>query len=99
MTWKPSTEPGKPTAARTSAGFPFTVTTTGEFTAAGVSDGNGWPGSTPGRTGPRPVAKRDKISPAAAGFNAVTSVKSVGGTTAGPLGCEAVWGGTRGSSQ
>jgi hypothetical protein len=24
--------PGKPTAARTSAGFPFTVTSTGEFT-------------------------------------------------------------------
>src|SRR5258708_5712434 len=75
FTWYPSTAPGYPTAASTSAAFPFTVTSRGEFTTARGSEGNGWPGSRPGRVGPRPVANRDKISPAAAGLEVVTSEK------------------------
>src|SRR5216684_5117939 len=85
FTWYPSTAPGKPAAARTSARFPFTVTSIGELTKATGLDGNGWPGSTPGRVGPRPVAKRDKISPAVAGFVAVTREKSLEWVTVGPL--------------
>jgi hypothetical protein len=63
----------------------FTVTSTGELTAARGLDGNGWPGSTPGRVGPRPVANRDKISPADVGLYAETTVKSLECVTAGPL--------------
>src|SRR5215831_2474120 len=77
FTWYPSTTPGYPTAASTSASFPFTITSTGELTTARGLDGNGWPGLSPGRVGPRPVAKSDKTSPAEAGFDALTNEKSV----------------------
>src|SRR5262245_950770 len=77
LTWYPSTSPGRPTAPSTSAGFPFTATSMGEFTTAGGSDGNGWPGSIPGRVGPSPVANSDRISPAAAGRDALTGEKSL----------------------
>src|SRR5712692_4419492 len=66
-----------------SADFPFTVTSTGEL-AATSAEGKGWPGSTPGRVGPSPVAKRDNVSPAAAGLDAVTRLKSLECATAGP---------------
>ena len=69
--------PGKPTTARTSAGVPFTVTSTGEFTEASGVEGNGLPSPTLGWTGPSPFAKTDKISPGAAAFVAVTSVPLV----------------------
>src|SRR5947208_16826410 len=68
----------------TSAGLPFTVTSTGELTCNTESVGNGWPGSTPGTVGPRPVAVTINTSPALAGFAAVTGEKSEW-NTAGPL--------------
>src|SRR5439155_16525604 len=68
----------------TSAGLPFTVTSTGELTWNTESAGNGWPGSTPGTVGPRPVAVTINTSPALAGFAAVTGEKSEW-NTAGPL--------------
>src|SRR5579859_4255540 len=68
----------------TSADFPFTVTFTGELTWTNESVGNGWPGSTPGTVGPRPVACTISTSPALAGFAAVTGEKSEW-NTAGPL--------------
>ena len=77
-------------AASTSAGFPFTVTVTGELTAAVEFDGNVSPGSTAGTVGPRPVAKSDKTSPEAAGFDSLTSVKSLEWVTAGPFGVVAI---------
>src|ERR1017187_3620873 len=86
FTWYPSTAPGKPTAARTPAAFPLTVTSTGELTIARGFDGNGWPGSTPGFTGPRPLANSDRISPAVAGLDAVTREKSLEWVIAGPAG-------------
>ena len=42
---------------------------------AGI-DGNGWPGSTPGRVGPNPVHRVISYSPFRAGLYAVTAVKS-----------------------
>src|SRR5215469_12118790 len=84
FTWYPSTAPGKPTAPSTSAAFPLTVTSTGELTIATGLDGNGWPGSPPDVTGPRPVAKSDRISPAPAGLDAVTREKSPECVMAGP---------------
>src|ERR1700689_3438325 len=75
FTWKPSTAPGYPTAASTSADFPLTVTSRGELTTARGLDGNGWPGVRLVRVGPRPLANRDRISPAAAGLAALTSEK------------------------
>src|SRR5216684_2477504 len=78
------TAPGYPTAASTSADFPFTVTSMGELTTARGLDGNGWPGVRLARVGPRPVANRDRISPAAAGLEALTSEKSLEWTMAGP---------------
>src|ERR1051326_753429 len=92
FTWHPSTAPGKPTALSTSAAFPLTVTPTGELTAARGLDGNGWPGSTPGFTGPRPLAKSERISPAAAGLDALTIEKSTEWVTAGPAGSIAISG-------
>src|SRR5260370_19483062 len=92
FSWYPSTAPGRPTALSTSAAFPFTVTSTGELTIARGLDGNGWPGSTPGVTGPRPLAKSDRISPAVAGFAAVTREKSLEWVTAGPAGRNAISG-------
>src|SRR5579864_6268291 len=86
FTWYPPTAPGKPTAPSTSAASPFTITSTGELTTASGLLGNGWPGSRLGRVGPRPVANRDKTSPAAAGLEALTSEKSLECVTAGPLG-------------
>src|SRR6266849_3989020 len=86
FTWYPSTEPGYPTAPSTSARFPPTVTANGEFTTARGLEGKGWPGSRLVRVGPRPVANMDRISPGAAGFEAVTSEKSLECVTAGPLG-------------
>src|SRR5437899_702748 len=68
----------------TSAGLPFTVTSTGELTWSSESFGNGWPGSTPGTVGPRLVASTINTSPALAGFAAVTGEKSEW-NTAGPL--------------
>src|SRR6266702_2357225 len=68
----------------TSAGPPFTVTCTGELIWNVESAGNGWPGSTPGTVGPRPVASTINTSPALAGFAAVTGEKSEW-NTAGPL--------------
>jgi len=65
--------PGYPTALSTSASFPFTVTATGELTVASGRDGNGWPGATPGSVGPSPAANKDKVPPAAAGLDALTS--------------------------
>jgi hypothetical protein len=47
------------------------------LTVAGGLDGNDWPGSTPGFVCPRPVAKIDKTSPAAAGLDAVRKEKSL----------------------
>ena len=73
FTWYPSSAPGYPTAPSTSAGFPFTNTSTGELTTASGLVGNGWPGSRLGRVGPSPVANRDKISPAAAGLEGLIS--------------------------
>src|SRR5271170_2143397 len=84
FTWYPSTAAGYPTAASTSADFPFTVTSMGELTTARGLDGNGWPGIRLARVGPRPVANRDRISPAAAGLEALTSEKSLVWTMAGP---------------
>src|SRR5689334_15660655 len=84
FTWYPSTAPGRPTALSTSADFPLTVTSTGELTDARRLEGNGWPGSTPGRTGPRPLIKSDRISPAVAGFEALTREKSLEWAIAGP---------------
>ena len=92
FTWYPSTAPGKPTALRTSAAFPLTVTATGELTFARGLDGNGWPGSTPGLTGPRPLAKSDRISPAVAALDAVTREKSLEWVMAGPAGSIAISG-------
>src|SRR5579862_9785513 len=54
--------------------------------------GNIWPGSTPGAVGPRPVINNDKISPGAAGFEALTRLKSAECVTAGPWGVGAIWG-------
>src|SRR5262245_64348407 len=73
-------------ASSTSADFPFTVTSTGEFTTARGLDGNGWPGRRLARVGPSPVANRDKISPAAAGLDPLTSEKSSVCVIAGPFG-------------
>src|SRR6202140_264930 len=92
FTWYPSTAPGRPTALSTSAAFPFTVTSTGELTIARGLDGNGWPGSTPGVTGPRPCAKSDRTPPAVAGLAAVTREKSLEWVTAGPAGSNAISG-------
>src|SRR5260370_29016528 len=69
--------PGHPIALITCAGCPFTDTSSGEFTACDASSGNGWPGFTPGRVGPRPDAFTIKTSPARAGLAAVTGVKSL----------------------
>jgi hypothetical protein len=85
FTWYPSTEPGYPTAARTSPLFPLTVTANGEFTTARGLEGKGSPGSRLVRVGPRPVANIDRISPAVAGFEGLTSEKSFEWTMAGPL--------------
>src|ERR1700730_1763126 len=71
-----SVVPGQPILFITSAAFPFTVASTGEFTTARGSDGNDLPGSIAGFVGPRPVAVRISISPARAGLAAVTGEKS-----------------------
>src|SRR5437879_13483544 len=68
----------------TSAACPFTVTATGELTCSIASVGNGWPGSTPGRVGPRPVACTVKTSPVLAGLAGLTGEKSEW-NTAGPF--------------
>src|SRR5260370_4575593 len=57
----------------------------GELTACTGSAVKGFPGSTPGRVGPRPEAKRVRISPDFAGFAAVTRLKSPEWTMAGPV--------------
>src|SRR5271154_5561839 len=85
FTWYPFPALGSPTAPSTSASSPFTVTSTGEVTSAKGFDGNGWPGFSVALVGPRPVAKIDKISPAAAGFAALTSEKSLECVMAGPF--------------
>ena len=76
FTWYPSTEPGYPTAPSTSELLPLRLTAKGEFTTARGLEGKAWPGSRLARVGPRPVANSDKISPAVAGFEALTSEKS-----------------------
>src|SRR5260370_19882980 len=68
--------PGHPIALITCAGCPFTDTSSGEFTACDASSGNGSPGFTPGRVGPRPDAFTIKTSPARAGPAAVTGMTS-----------------------
>src|SRR4051812_9739554 len=76
--------PRQPILFSTSAGLPFTVTSSGELTSwIGVS-GNGVPGARPGRVGPRPVTDRIRVSPARPGLVAVTGEKSPW-NTAGPL--------------
>src|SRR5260370_25470157 len=50
---------------------------------------NTWPGSTPGRVGPRPEANSVSTSLACAGAAAVTSEKSTEWTIAGPVAVEA----------
>src|SRR6202162_3144334 len=85
FTWYPSTAPGKPTALRTSAAFPLTVTSAGELTTASGLDGKGCPGSTAGTVGPSPVANRDKTSTAADGLDAETREKALEWVTARPL--------------
>src|SRR5713101_6091106 len=47
----------------------------GEFTSCSGLAGKGWPGSTPGRVGPRPVADNTSVSPARAGLVGLTGVK------------------------
>src|SRR5579871_5172076 len=89
LIWYPSVVPGYPVALSTSAAFPFTVTATGELTTARGVDGNVWPGLSAGRVGPKPVANSVRISPAAAGLEAVTSEKSAEWVTAGPPGVTA----------
>ncbi len=85
FTWNPSTAPGKPTAPRTMADLPFTLTSTSELTAASGIAGNAWPSATAGSVGPRPVAKSANTSPAVAGLDAVTRVKLFEWVTAAPL--------------
>src|SRR5690349_12790184 len=58
-----STNLGHPILLITSAGLPLNVTLTGELTSWSGSDGNGSPGSMPGRVGPSPVACRMRTSP------------------------------------
>src|SRR5215470_2273433 len=79
-----SVVPGQPTLFTTSAAFPFTVTSTGEFTCCAGLAGNGIPGARLGTVGPRPVAVRISVSPECAGLAAVTGEKSEW-NTAGPL--------------
>src|SRR5216684_142636 len=61
------------------------VSSTGELTTCNGSVVKGWPGSMPGRVGPRPEAKRVRSSLDFAGFASVTRLKSPEWTTAGPL--------------
>src|ERR1700730_4443241 len=84
FTWYPSTAPGYPTAASTSADFPFTVTSMGELTTARGLDGNGWPGGRLVRAGPTPEANREGVAAGAGGLDALTSEKSLEWTMAGP---------------
>src|SRR5712692_5272042 len=79
-----SVVPGQPILFTTSAGFPFTVTSSGELTSCTGLSGNGVPGARPGRVGPRPVAVTMSVSPDRAGFDEVTGEKSEW-KTAGPL--------------
>src|SRR5215470_9398320 len=71
--WYPPTVPGSPTAASTSAGLPFTLTSTADVTTARGLEGKGLPGSTSGCVGPRPVANSVSTSPGMTGLAAVTS--------------------------
>src|SRR5436853_6466381 len=57
----------------------------GELTTASGADGKGWSGLRFGLVGPRPVTNNDNVSPAAAGLDAVTSVKSIECVIAGPF--------------
>src|SRR5260370_867735 len=79
-----SVVPGQPNLLSTSADFPFTVTSSGEFTSCAGLSGNGVPGVRPGRVGPRPVAVTMSVSPTRAGLAALTAEKSEW-NTAGPL--------------
>src|SRR5207244_10349471 len=71
-----SAVPGQPILFTTSAGFPFTVTSSGEFTSCTGLSGNGVPGARPGRVGPSPVAVTMSVSPDRAGLDEVTGEKS-----------------------
>src|SRR5947207_8831868 len=79
-----SIEPGQQILFTTSAGFPFTVTSSGELTSCTGLSGNGVPGLRPGRVGPRPVAVAMSVSPGRAGLADVTCEESPW-HTAGPL--------------
>src|SRR5229473_3554229 len=79
-----SVVPGQPILFTTSAGLPFTVTSSGELTSCAGLSGNGVPGLRPGRVGPRPVAVTISVSPDRAGLAEVTGEKSEW-NTAGPL--------------
>src|ERR1700730_8716564 len=71
-----SVVPGQPNLLSTSAGFPFTVTSSGELTSCAGLSGNGVPGVRPGCVGPRPVAVTMSTSPDRAGLAGVTGEKS-----------------------
>src|SRR5229473_6748882 len=86
-----SVVPGQPNLFSTSAGFPFTVTSSGELTSCVGLSGNGVPGARPGRVGPRPVAVTMSVSPDRAGLAEVTGEKSEW-KTAGPLAVLAISG-------
>src|ERR1700747_2604167 len=79
-----SVVPGQPNLLSTSAGFPFTVTSSGELTSCAGLSGNGVPGVRPGRVGPRLVAVTIRVSPDRAGLAEVTGEKSEW-KTGGPL--------------
>ena len=70
---------GQQRALTTRAALPLTVTSTGDLTTwtfASASGGKGLPGSRLGQTGPSPLTLMMSISPARAGFSAVTGEKS-----------------------
>src|SRR5437870_10745849 len=79
-----SVVPGQPILFNTSAGVPFSVTSSGELTTCTGLSGNGTPGLRPGRVGPRPVAVTMSVSPARAGLAAVTGEKSAWNTAGAP---------------
>src|ERR1051326_1437176 len=66
--------------------------------SASGEDGNGWPGSSEARTGPKPVAYNTSVSPACAELEAVTCWKLLAWTTARPLWIEITAGRSSGMS-
>src|SRR5207302_5962602 len=74
FTWYPPTVPGSPTALSTSAGLPFTRTSTADVTTARGLEENGSARPTSGCVAPRPLANSESTSPGAPGLAAVTSL-------------------------